>query len=112
MKEEIVTAVALVITGGAFIAVVIWAVNLYHESDAGLLGDNTCIRIISEDVLGNPLYGMSCSRSLYAENVEVLPGGDKESGVFKFHPIPGKEVQCPPISIIVDRKTGEAWIAQ
>jgi len=112
MKDEIITAVGLVITGGAFIAVVIWAVNLYEKSDSGFLGDNSCIRIISEHVLGNPRYGPSCSRALYAQSVEVGRGGDKTSGFFTFYPLLGKEAQCPPISIIINRKTAEAWIAQ
>ncbi|MBV2183408.1 MAG: hypothetical protein KUL88_02545 [Rhizobium sp.] len=100
------------IIGIAIVAVLAGVGYFYLQSDIGLLGDDTCLKIISDDVLGNPLYGKSCPRSSYAKEVESLHGGDKESGFFEFHPTLGKEAQCPPIAIIVDRKTGEAWIAR
>ena len=90
-----------VIVGGA----------LYHWSDVGLLSDETCLKIVSSDVLGNLLYGPSCPRSLYAERVESPHGSNKgEAAIFKFRALPDNEDQCPPISVIVDRRSGEAWI--
>ena len=84
---------------------------LYLESDMGLLSDESLISIISKDVLGNYSYGNSCPRSSYESTVNIEPGGTKGSGYFTFNPVKGQEIQCPSISIIVSRRTGEAWIA-
>lgn len=82
-----------------------------YQTDYALFGDEYCLRVASTDVLGNPLYGKSCPRSSYAEDVEILRGQDKASAAFfKFHPVAGKEAQCPPVAVIVDRKTGEGWL--
>ena len=84
----------------------------YVRSDIGLLGDETLLKIVSTDVLGKPSYGKSCPRSSYAKDVDIPAGSNKgETALFKFHPVSGKEAECPPLSVIVDRKTGEAWIA-
>ena len=89
----------------------IWSGYSYLESDVDLLNDETLIAIISEDVLGNSSYGKSCPRSSYKENVISESGGTKGSGYFTFNPIKGEEIRCPPISIIMSRRTGEAWVA-
>ena len=89
----------------------IWAGYSYLESDRGLLSDETLIVIISDDVLGEPVYGKSCSRSAYENEVEIRPGGDKASGYFVFHPVVGQASNCPSIAIIANRRTAEAWIA-
>lgn len=86
---------------------------LFVRSDAALLGDDVSLKIASTDVLGNSLHGQSCSRASYASDVESLHSADKAgAAVFKFHPIAGREAPCPPITVIVDRKTGEAWISK
>lgn len=85
----------------------------YFESNIGLLGDDYLLIMVSTDVLGNPLYGKSCTRSLYIKDVEINAGkSEEESGVFKFYPISGIEKECPPISVITDRRTGEAWLRE
>lgn len=101
------------IISGVILVALLGAGYLFVRSDVALLGDEVCLKIASTDVLGNRLYGESCPRSAYAKDVESMHGGDKGGAAFfKFHPVPGKESQCPPIAIIVDRKTGEAWIAR
>jgi hypothetical protein len=89
----------------------IWSGYYYLKSDIDLLNDETLIAIISNDVLGNSQYGNSCSRTSYEKNVISELGGTKGSGYFTFNPIQGQEIRCPPISIIVSRRTGEAWVA-
>ena len=97
----------------ALLAVVLGSYYFVYQTDYALLGDVTLLKIASTDVLGNPLYGKSCPRSSYASDVMSLSSPDKAGAAFfKFHPIAGKEVQCPPIAVIVDRKTAEASIAQ
>jgi hypothetical protein len=94
------------------LVVVLVASYLFVRSDAALLGDEVCLKIAATDVLGNPFYGESCPQSSYANEVESLDGSVKGGATFfKFRPVGGKEAQCPPISVIVDRKTGEAWFA-
>lgn len=88
-----------------------WAGYSYLESDRALLSDDTLIEIISDDILGDPVYGKSCPRSAYKDNVERRSGGDKASGYFVFNPIVGQEVNCPSIAIITNRRTAESWIA-
>jgi hypothetical protein len=88
-----------------------WAGYSYLGSDRALLSDDTLIAIISDDVLGDAVYGKSCPRSAYKDNVESRSGGDKASGYFVFNPIVGQEVNCPSIAIITNRRTAEAWIA-
>jgi len=86
---------------------------LYVQSDNGLLGDKYLLQMLSTDILGNSLYGQSCPRASYASDVESLHDPDKVgAAVFKFRPIAGREAKCPPITVIVDRKTGEAWISK
>jgi hypothetical protein len=105
MKAAAIGLVVLVgILGGGY---------LFVRSDAALLGDDVCMRIASTDVLGNPLHGQSCPRSSYLRDAESLRSPDKAGAAFiRFHPVAGKEAQCPPIAVIVDRKTGEAWLAK
>lgn len=99
--------------GSIVLLALLGAGYLFIQSDAALLADESCLRIASTDVLGNSLYGQSCPRSSYANEVEIVHGSDKAGGaIIKFRPAAGKEAQCPPIAIIVDRKTGEAWIAR
>lgn len=88
-----------------------WCGYSYLNSDIGLLSDETLIKIISDDVLGNSQYGTSCSRTSYEEQVASESGGGTGSAYLTFNPIKGEETQCPPISIIASRRTGEAWIA-
>ena len=84
---------------------------LYLRSDLDLLGDETLLKIASTDVFDNKLYGKTCPRSSYAKDVEIPAGPNKgESAFFKFQPVPGMEEKCPPVSILMDRRTGEAWI--
>jgi hypothetical protein len=89
----------------------VWAGHSYLDSDIGLLSDDTLIKIISDDVLGDLVYGKSCPRSAYKVNVESRLGGDRSSGYFIFNPVVGQEINCPAIAIITNRRTAEAWIA-
>lgn len=103
MKAIAIVAVILAVLLGSYYFV--------YQTDYALLGDETLLKIASTDVLGNPLYGKSCPRSSYASNVVSLPSPDKAGAAFfKFNPVAGKEAQCPPIAVIMDRKTAEAWI--
>lgn len=86
------------------------AAYLYIQSDVGLLGEALCLKIASTDVLDNPLYGQSCPRSSYADDVKNLNAPGNTAALFLFLPVVGKEIQCPPVKVIVDRKTGETWI--
>lgn len=93
------------------VLVFMWAGYSYLESDMAVLSDETLISIISDDVLGDPVYGKSCRRSAYKDNVESRLGGDRSSGYFIFHPVDGQEINCPSIAIITNRRTAEAWVA-
>ena len=98
--------VLIALLGGIYLGYV-----FLYESDIGLFGDKLCLKIATDDVLGNPLYGKSCPRSSYANEVEYLHGSDKVgAALFKFRPLVGKETQCPPIVVLVDRRTGEGLI--
>lgn len=84
---------------------------LYLRSDVGLLGDEILLEIVSADVLGKRPYDKTCPRSSYAKDVEIPAGPNKgATAYFKFYPIPGMEVRCPPVSLLVDRRTAETWI--
>lgn len=86
---------------------------LFLQSDLGPLSDETLLRIVSSDVLGTRLYEKTCPRSSYAKDVEIRHAADKRAAAyFKFRPVPGKEAQCPPIGVLVDRRTGEAWLTE
>ena len=99
----------LIIVG--VLGVLVWICYRDVRSDTGLLGDETLLKIVSNDVLGSRLYKETCPRSSYTKDIEIPAGPDKgEVAVFKFHPAPGMEVKCPPVSLIVDRRTAEAWI--
>ncbi len=101
----------IVLVIGCVLVVLLGGGYLYLRSDLDLLGDETLLKIVSTDVLGNKLYEKTCPRSSYAKDVEIPAGPNKgTSAYFKFHPASGMEVKCPPISLIVDRRTGEAWI--
>jgi len=100
-----------ILISGLSFALLLMAGYLFFMSDVGLLDDETCLQIAAVDVLGNPLYGKSCPRSSYVGNVEAMHSLSKDGAAFfKFQPIEGKEVECPSIAVIVDRKTGEAWL--
>lgn len=106
MKKSIAISTAIT-------SLLLGAYYFVYQTDYALLGDEFCLNVASNDVLGNPLYGPSCPRSSYASNVESLRSPDKAGAAFfKFHPLAGKEAKCPPIAVIVDRKTGEAWLAK
>lgn len=89
------------------------AAYLFIRSNAALLGDDTALQIASSDILGNPLYGPSCSRAFYVGQVERRADSTRNGAVrIRFFPIAGKEAQCPTVVVIVDRKTGEAWLSK
>ena len=88
-----------------------WCGYYYLYSDIGLLSDETLIKITSDGVLENHQYAASCSRTSYEKRVTGGSEGNKYSAHLTFNPIKSEEVRCPPISIIVSRQTGEAWIA-
>lgn len=108
MKRISIGVVALAaIVGGGYL------MYLYGQSDVGLLEDDTCLKIVLDDVLGDPVYGVSCPKASYSSEVENLHGGDSVgAAIFRFRPVPGKEVPCPTLVVTVDRRTGEAWISQ
>lgn len=82
-----------------------------YQTDFALLSDETLLNIAAKDVLGNPLYGKSCPRNSYASNVGSLFDPTKNgTAFFKFTPVAGNEAKCPPVAVIMDRKTAEAWI--
>ena len=106
MKTVSISVVVLVCLLGV-------AYYFVYETDDGLLGDEYCLSVASNEVLGNPLYGQSCPRAYYVSEVENLRNPNKAGAAFfKFYPLAGKEAQCPSISVIVDRRTGEAWLAK
>jgi hypothetical protein len=82
-----------------------------YRTDAGLLSDATLLEIAASDVLGNPTYGKSCARSAYIEEVlvrkDVDPGG---AAYFKFVPRPEKTAECPPLELLMSRRTAEGWL--
>jgi len=88
-----------------------WCGYYYLNSDIDLLSDKTLINITSDDILENYQYATSCSRTSYEKKIAVGSEGNKDSAYLKFNPIKGEEARCPPIFIIVSRRTGEAWIA-
>lgn len=92
-------------------SVFLGAYHFVYQTDFALLSDETLLSIAAKDVLGNPLYGKSCPRSSYARNVGSLSDPKKTgTAFFKFTPVAGNEAQCPPVAVIMDRKTAEAWI--
>jgi len=112
---SVITKVAFeikrIILGLGVILGLMWCGYYYLNSDIGLLSDETLIKIISDDVLGNPRYGASCSRTSYEKIVVGDSEGGKGSAYLTFNPIRGEENRCPPISVIASKRTGEAWIA-
>ncbi|MNK70492.1 hypothetical protein D3C87_899160 [compost metagenome] len=97
----------------SILAIILGCSYFYLRSDVGMLGDKYLLEMLSTDVLGKSLYGKSCPRSSYIDEVDVSPKGRQDSTViYKFTPLSGLELKCPSISIIVDRKTGETWINQ
>lgn len=95
--------------GIAFLVLLAWAAYRFLESDVGLLSDTYCLKMISDDVLGNPHYTPACSRSSYLDHVETL--GNKDMATFKFYPSMGMERECPPITVTVDRRNAEAFVS-
>ena len=82
-----------------------------YQTDGGLLSDETLLDIAATDVLGNPLYGHSCPRFSYLnEVVTALNSGNARVVLFKFTPVVGKETQSPPVVVLMDRRTAESWI--
>jgi hypothetical protein len=81
----------------------------YLESDIGLLGEKYSTQIAVERVLGNSLYGVSCSKEMYKQKEDSHSSGETVLQ-FEFCPIVGKELECPPVVVAVDRRTGEAWV--
>jgi hypothetical protein len=82
---------------------------MYLRSNIGLLSDETLLEMVSSDVLGKRLYEQTCPRASYSNYVESASGAEY-TALFKFLPAPGMEKKCPPVSVLVDRRTGEAWL--
>lgn len=107
MKKILITLVVL--------PILLWGAYYFvHRTNYGLFSEEFCLNVISNDVLGKPLYTPSCPRASYADAVESLHTVDKDSETvfLKFTPILGKEMQCPPIGVLVDRRTAEVWITE
>jgi hypothetical protein len=100
----------IILLAGAIFGLM-WCGHYYLYSDIGLLSDETLINITSDAILENHQYAASCSRASYEKRIAGGSEGNKYSAHLTFNPIKSEEVQCPPISIIVSRQTGEAWIA-
>lgn len=87
--------------------VLVLAGYFFLASDKGLLDQNYAMRTAS-GVLGDNLYGETCKRDQYVDKVQTLE--NRSSFVFGFTPKPGVEDRCVFTKVIVDRKTGEAWV--
>lgn len=87
------------------------AVYILVWDDEPNFGNETCLKFAYE-ILGDPTRGKSCPRSSYVNEVESLNTTDLSRGasIFIFRPIAGKEAQCPPIEVLVDRRSGEPQI--
>lgn len=96
IAAAIVALIALIVAGYVFI-----------ESDKSLLGQEYAMRVAS-DALGKNLYGSTCPRSQYLDDVQKLE--NRSSFVFGFRPKPSAGENCAFTKIIVDRKTGEIWV--
>ncbi|MFA6063602.1 MAG: hypothetical protein WC736_13510 [Gallionella sp.] len=97
MKEPLMFfAVALSIIFGA---------GFLYFSDYGLISNADCLEYAYE-VLGDSAYGQSCQRSSYRQTIETLDSSETSNGAafFIFRPVEGKEVECPAIEILVDRR--------
>ena len=95
--------------------IMLWGAYYFvYRTNYGLFSEEFCLNVISNDVLGTPLYQPSCPRASYTDEFESSYTADKNSQaiVFKFRPIPGKESQCPPRVVLVDRRTAEVWITE
>jgi hypothetical protein len=89
--------------------------NEYFDSDNVLLSQETTLKYAENDVLGRKLYSETCPRTSYLEKTELVSKVDisknqSPSFAFKFSPKLGSEKKCPPVTIEVSRRTGEAWI--
>lgn len=82
---------------------------VFFSYNFNLLSDEACLKIASNSVLGNKLYGNSCARSFYTNDVKKLHGKNSTSAFFEFVPLDDKKKQCVAIKVVVDRKTGEVW---
>lgn len=98
---------------GVVVTLLLSAAYIFVWDTEPIYGDAESLKFAYE-ILGDPKRGKSCLRIWYDNNVENLNknGPDKSGGaaIFIFRPIPGKEVQCPPIEVLVDRRSGEASI--
>lgn len=92
-------------------ALFLGAVYILVWDDEPNFGNEACLKFAYE-ILGNPKHGRSCLRTSYVNEVENLNKSEISSGaaIFIFRPIAGKEVQCPPIEVLVDRRSGEPQI--
>lgn len=81
--------------------------NTVTNNDA-LYSEETCLKFIEEDLLGKPMYSQTCPRYLYENEIR------KQSGVtwffFTFDPTKGKQLICPAVTVLIDRRSGEFWI--
>jgi hypothetical protein len=94
------------------IALAIYCYQDSINSDDAMYGEETCLRFVEEDLLGKPIYSETCPRYLY-ENQVGRHGDDIKNATsffFTFYPVKGKELSCPAVTILVDRRSGEFWI--
>lgn len=90
------------------IALAIYCYQNTINNDVAVYGEDTCLRFVEEDLLGKSMYSETCPRYLY-EN-QVGKKVDTTSFFFTFYPLKGKELSCPAVTILVDRRSGEFWI--
>jgi len=93
----------------AFHIVQAWRSYEFLKSDIGLLTDQTCLNILSRHVLGRQPYKETCKITSYEVDMPAVPDVG-ETALIKFKPIAGMEEQCPPISVLTDRRSAEVWI--
>lgn len=96
--SSIVFLIILIIAAGYF----------FLASNKGLLDKDYALKIAS-NALGDRLYGSTCARDQYIESAQEL--GNNSSFIFVFSPKPMADSRCSVTKIIVDRKTGELWVA-
>lgn len=92
--------------------VVAFAITLLLLSHTYIVSDNKPLGVgysksIAVRVLDNPLYDSPCPRKLYGDPSVVE---SRAAVVFRFRPLSGDVEKCKPVTVIVDRKSGEAWL--
>lgn len=110
IKRVLLEGLRILFLLGVLGAVAFQCYRFIYVSNVGLFDDDYLLAVASTDVLGKRGDG-SCARTSYDNKVEFLHLSDqREAAVFRFVPILSQVNACPPVTVILSRRTAEAWV--